>query len=85
MEFGSGVSGFTSFTPWWCPLDLGVEGFIYFFNTPNILYWGIACNPGIKPVSLTSPVLAGGFFTTSATWEATLLSHFLFSNLPTTF
>ena len=27
-------------------------------------------NPGIKPVSLMSPVLAGGFFTTSATWEA---------------
>ena len=27
-------------------------------------------NPGIEPVSLTSPVLAGGFFTTSATWEA---------------
>ena len=24
-------------------------------------------NPGIKPVSLTSPALAGGFFTTSAT------------------
>ena len=28
-------------------------------------------DPGIKP---TSPALAGGFFTTSATWEA-LLSH----------
>ena len=27
----------------------------------------------IKPVSLTSPALAEGFFTTSATWEA--LSH----------
>ena len=27
-------------------------------------------NPGIKPVSLMSPALAGGFFTTSATWEA---------------
>ena len=25
---------------------------------------------GIKPVSLTPPALAGGFFTTSATWEA---------------
>ena len=25
---------------------------------------------GIKPASLTSPALAGGFFTTSATWEA---------------
>ncbi|MEA1157612.1 hypothetical protein U8M34_29115, partial [Klebsiella pneumoniae] len=27
-------------------------------------------NPGIKPSSPVSPVLAGGFFTTSATWEA---------------
>ena len=27
-------------------------------------------NPGIKPVSFMSPALAGGFFTTSATWEA---------------
>ena len=25
-------------------------------------------NPGIKPESLLSPELAGGFFTTSATW-----------------
>ena len=27
-------------------------------------------NLGIEPVSLTSPALAGEFFTTSATWEA---------------
>ena len=27
-------------------------------------------NPGIEPMSLTSPALAGKFFTTSATWEA---------------
>ena len=27
-------------------------------------------NPGIEPRSLTSPALAGGFFTTSTTWEA---------------
>ena len=26
-------------------------------------------NPGIKATSLMSPALAGGFFTTSATWE----------------
>ena len=43
-------------------------------------YWsGLSCppagdlpNPGIKPTSLKSPALAGGFFTTSATWEAPL-------------
>ena len=41
-------------------------------------YWsGFLCplpgdlpNPGIEPTSLMSPVLAGGFFITSATWEA---------------
>ena len=41
-------------------------------------YWsGLPCpspgdltNPGIKHVSLTSPALAGWFFSTSATWEA---------------
>ena len=27
-------------------------------------------NPGIQPTSLMSPALAGGFFTTSAIWEA---------------
>ena len=27
-------------------------------------------DPGIKPASLMSPVLAGRFFTISATWEA---------------
>ena len=45
-------------------------------------YWsGLLCppsgdlpDPGIEPVSLRSPALAGGFFTTSATWEALLLT-----------
>ena len=27
-------------------------------------------DPGIEPASLASPALAGGFFTTSTTWEA---------------
>ena len=27
-------------------------------------------DPEIEPASLVSPALAGGFFTTSATWEA---------------
>ena len=34
------------------------------FPSPGDLH-----NPGIKPASLMSPALAGGFFTTSATWE----------------
>ena len=41
-------------------------------------YWsGLPCpppgdlpDPGIEPTSLTSPALAGRFFTTSSTWEA---------------
>ena len=43
-------------------------------------YWnGLLCPPpgelpdtGIKPTRLTFPALAGGFFTTSATWDAIL-------------
>ena len=31
-------------------------------------------NPGIELTSLMSPVLAGGFFTTSTTWEAPKVS-----------
>ena len=31
-------------------------------------------DPGIEPVTLASPALAGRFFTTSATWEAPSLS-----------
>ena len=30
---------------------------------------GDLLDPGIKPESLMSPALAGGLFTTSATWE----------------
>ena len=38
-------------------------------------YWsgllpGHLPEPGVRPESLLSPALAGGFFTTSATWEA---------------
>ena len=31
---------------------------------------GVLPDPGIEPVSLASPALAGRFFTTRATWEA---------------
>ena len=41
-------------------------------------YWsGLPCppledlpDPGVEPMSLNSPALAGGFFTTSTTWGA---------------
>ena len=60
-------------TPWTvacqAPLSLG-------FSRQE--YWsGLPCpppgdlpNPEIKPSFLMSPALAGGFFTTSPTWEA---------------
>ena len=35
------------------------------FHTP----WDLP-NPGIEPASLVTPASAGGFFTTSTTWEA---------------
>ena len=37
------------------------------FSTPRDLP-----DPGVEPASLMSPALAGGFFTTSASWEAQL-------------
>ena len=45
-------------------------------------YWsGLPCpppgdlpNPGIEPESLKSPALAGGFFTTGATWGALIFA-----------
>ena len=31
-------------------------------------------DPGMEPISLMSPALAGGFFTTSATWQVPVCS-----------
>ena len=36
----------------------------------HALLQGIFLTQGIEPTSLKSPALAGGFFTTNATWEA---------------
>ena len=46
-------------------------------------YWsGLPCSPpgdlpdpGIEPMSLSSPAMAGGFFTPSATWEAPVVQY----------
>ena len=56
---------------------------------PRQEYWsGLSClppgnlsDPGIKPLSLVSSALAGGFFTTSYTWED--LSVNIYPNLIT--
>ena len=55
------------------PLSMGFSRQEYWnglpFPTPGHLP-----DPGVKPVSLTSPVLADKFFTTSTTWEAPIFT-----------
>ena len=50
------------------PLSMGLSGQEHW----NVLPWPPPVDlpdPGIKPMSLASPALAGRVFTTSATWE----------------
>ena len=49
------------------PLSMGFSRQEYWMPFPSP---GYLPNPGIKPVSLMSPALAGGFFTTSTTWKS---------------
>ena len=60
-------------TPWTvpcqAPLSMGFSRQEYCSGLPCPPP-GDLLDPGIKPMSLVSPTLAGGFFTTSATWEA---------------
>jgi len=51
------------------PLSMGFPGQEYWSGLPCPPPGDLA-SPGIKPVSLTSPPSAGGFFTGRATWEA---------------
>ena len=51
------------------PLSMGFSRQRYWSGLP-CLPPGHLPDPGIKPTSLKSPALAGGFFTTSTTWEA---------------
>ena len=53
--------------------DFSVHGIFSGKNTGVDCYFppsGDLPDPEIEPISLTPPALAGGFFTTSATWEA---------------
>ena len=60
-------------TPW----TVACQAFLS-MGFPRQEYWsgltfpslGHLPDPGIEPMSLASPALAGGFFTTGATWEA---------------
>ena len=53
------------------PLSMGFSSQQYWSGLPSPPP-GDLPDPRIKPTSLTSLALAGRFFTTSATWEATL-------------
>ena len=50
------------------PLSMGFSRQEYWSGLPRPPP-GDLPDPGIKPASLMSPILAGGLFTTSATWE----------------
>ena len=58
-------------TPWTvakqAPLSMGFSRQEYWSGLP-FPSPGDLPDPGMEPTSLTSPALAGGFFTTSATW-----------------
>ena len=51
------------------PLSTGFSRQEYWSGSPCPPKWDLP-NLGTKPASLMSPALAGGFFTTRATWEA---------------
>ena len=85
FRIGPGGEGGGLFaTPWTvacqAPLSMGF---------PRQEYWsGLPCPPpgdlpeqGIKPSSLMFPTLAGRFFTTSATWEASPTHTFFFFHM----
>ena len=57
------------------PCGLQPAKLLYPWDSPGknfigVDYPGDLPNSGIETMSLTSPALAGGFFTTSTTWEA---------------
>ena len=58
-------------------LSMGFSRQEYWSGLPCPSPWDLS-DPGVKPGFLTSPALAGGFFTTSATsyWEAWLVFSF---------
>ena len=56
------------------PLSMGFSGQKYWSGLP-CLPPGDLPDPGIKPASLMSPELAGGFLTISTTWEVCCLGY----------
>ena len=58
----------------WAPLSMGFPRQEYWSGLPFPVQ-GDLPNPGIAPMSLASPTLAGGFFTTSAIWGTSKNIH----------
>ena len=56
------------------PLSIGLSSQEYLSGLP-CLPPGDLPDPGIKPLSLISPVLTGKFFTTCATWKLYIYIH----------
>ena len=67
-----------SVAPWTAacqaPLSMGFSSQKYWSGLPGSPP-GDPPDPGIEPMSLTSPALADGVFTTSAMWKAPVGSH----------
>ena len=63
------------------PLDSSVRGTLHARILESIPYplSGDLSNPGIEPVSLMSPALAGRFFSAGAAWEALVRSRLAYS------
>ena len=51
-----------------CPFSMGILQAEYWSGLPCHPPWDLP-DPGVKLMSVLSPELAGGFFTTSVTWE----------------
>ena len=71
-------------TPWTvahqAPLSMGFSRQDYWSGLP-FPSPGDLPSPGVKPISLVSPALEGGFFTTGGTWEVLLVCSFLILSL----
>ena len=67
------------------PMDYSLPSSSVHGDSPGKEYWsglpypppGDLPNPRIKLMALTLPALAGGFFTTTATWEAPNFWHLI--------
>ena len=74
------VKSFQSYPTLFDPMTAAHQALLSMGFSKEDCWSGLPClppgdlpDPGIEPTSLISPALVGGFFTTSATWEAQIL------------